>query len=127
MEEVKSGFSLRHGFFIGLVLALALSSFEFSETDSLSITGQAMGVDTSASATLTPAPAPGGMEIKVTEPTVSFVPISTLSELANTIETTRSRTLRVESLERFRVMVSLLPEGVNRSFYESELARLKNR
>ena len=127
MEEVKSGFSLRHGFFIGLVLALALSSFEFSETDSLSITGQAMGVDTSSSELVPQTPAPEGLEIKVMEPTVSFVPISTLSELANTIETTRNRSVRTKSLERFRVMVDLLPEGVNRSFYESELARLEKR
>ena len=127
MEEVKSGFSLRHGFFIGLVLALALSSFEFSETDSLSITGQAMGVDVTTSDIGTPAAIPNGMEIKVTEPTVSFVPVSTFSKLANTIETTRSRTLKAKSLEHYGVMVSLLPEGVNRSFYEAELARLQKR
>jgi hypothetical protein len=70
---------------------------------------------------------PQGLEIRVTTPTVSFVPISTLSELANVIETTRNRTVRTESLLRFRTMVSLLPEGVNRSFYEDELKRLERR
>ena len=129
MEDSKSGFSLRHVFFVGLVLVLALSSFELSDTESMGITGQAMGVtvdigQTSPAMDLT---IPQGLEIRVTTPTVSFVPISTLSELANVIETTRNRAVRTESLLRFRTMVSQLPEGVNRSFYEDELKRLDRR
>ena len=129
MEESKSGFSLRHVFFVGLVLVLALSSFELSDTELTGITGQAMGVTVDIGQT-SPAmdlAVPQGLEIRVTTPTVSFVPISTLSELANVIETTRNRAVRTESLLRFRTMVSQLPEGVNRSFYEDELKRLDRR
>ena len=125
---MNEGFSLRHGFFVMLVLALALSSFEFSDSELPGISGQAMGVASDIGQAESPTVTPStGMEIQVRTPTVSFVPISTLSELANVIETTRSSAERQASLEHYRNMVQLLPEGVNRSFYEEELARLENR
>ena len=128
MSEFNQGLSLRHGFFIMLVLALALSSFEFSESDLPGISGQAMGVAVEVpEAPDMSAQGPSGLEIQVTTSTVSFVPLSTLGELANIIETTRSPVTRSASLKHYRSMIQFLPEGVNRSFYEAELARLEKR
>lgn len=124
---------LQHVIFGSLVVALVLFSSQIQEQPG--ITGHAMQVVAPTSATMAaelvaPVIHGQGMEIVAnqldTDTTVSFVPISTLSELANQIETVVNQEERGQLLDNYLQMVDALPEGVNRDFYLAELAQLEN-
>ena len=71
-----------------------------------------------------------GLEIvaeRQEDSTVSFVPTSTLSELAHQIETAVSTSEREQLLDNYLEMVDSLPEGENRDFYLAELESLEGR
>ena len=130
----NSGLELQHIVFGTLIVGLVFAATELKEQPGM--TGHAMDVISPTSATLaaelvTPAIEGAGLEI-IAEgqdgtSTVSFVPTSTLSELAHQIETAVSTTERAQLLDNYLEMVDALPEGVNRDFYLSELESLEGR
>ena len=129
----NSGLELQHIVFGTLIVGLVFAATELKEQPGM--TGHAMDVISPTSATLaaelvTPAIEGAGLQI-IAEgqdtSRVSFVPTSTLSELAHQIETAVSTTERAQLLDNYLEMVDALPEGVNRAFYLSELESLEGR
>ena len=128
----NSGLGIQHAVFGVLVVALVFAATELKEQPGM--TGHAMDVISPTSATLAaelvaPAIEGAGLEIIADQgtSTVSFVPTSTLSELAHQIETAVSTSEREQLLDNYLEMVDSLPEGVNREFYLAELADLERR
>ena len=128
----NSGLGIQHAVFGALVVALVFAATELKEQPGM--TGHAMDVISPTSATLAaelvaPAIEGAGLEIIADQgtSTVSFVPTSTLSELAHQIETAVSTSEREQLLDNYLEMVDSLPEGVNRDFYLAELADLEGR
>jgi len=130
----NSGLGLQHVIFGVLVVTLVFAATELQEQPGM--TGHAMDVISPTSATLaaelvTPVIEGAGLEIiaerQQNNRAVSFVPISTLSELAHQIETAVSQEERGHLLDNYLSMVDALPEGVNRTFYLAELEQLEGR
>jgi hypothetical protein len=128
----NSGLGLQHIVFGTLVVALVFAVTEL--TPQPGMTGHAMDVISPTSATMAaelvePTLEGAGLQIiaETQDSTVSFVPTSTLSELANQIETAVSTTERAQLLDNYLEMVDSLPEGPNRDFYLAELASLEAR
>ena len=128
----NSGLGIQHAVFGALVVALVFAATELKEQPGM--TGHAMDVISPTSATLAaelvaPAIEGAGLEIIADQgtTTVSFVPTSTLSELAHQIETAVLTSEREQLLDNYLEMVDSLPEGVNRDFYLAELADLEGR
>jgi hypothetical protein len=128
----NSGLGIQHAVFGALVVALVFAATELKEQPGM--TGHAMDVISPTSATLAaelvaPAIEGAGLEIIADQgtSTVSFVPTSTLSELAHQIETAVSTSEREQLLDNYLEMVDSLPEGENREFYLAELADLEGR
>ena len=132
MENSRLG--LQHVIFGVLVVTLVFAATELQEQPGM--TGHAMDVISPTSATLaaelvTPVIEGAGLEIiaegQQNNSAVTFVPISTLSELAHQIDTAVSQEERGQLLDNFLSMVDALPEGVNRDFYLAELEQLESR
>ena len=129
----NSGLGVQHVVFGALVVALVFAATELKEQPGM--TGHAMDVISPTSATLAaelvaPAIEGAGLEIVAElqrNTTVSFVPTSTLSELAHQIETSVSTAEREQLLDNYLEMVDSLPEGQNRDFYLAELESLEGR
>mgnify|MGYP001182748672 CR=1 FL=1 len=129
-----SGLRLQHIVFASLVVALIFVATDIQEQPG--ITGHAMNVISPTSSTLAaelvaPMFEGSGLEVVANQREdasgVSFVPTSTLSELAHQIETAVSPLERAQLLDNYLEMVDSLPEGVNRDFYLAELAQLEQR
>ena len=129
----NSGLGIQHVVFGVLVVSLVFAATELKEQPGM--TGHAMDVISPTSATLaaelvTPTIQGAGLEIIAdgqSNSRVSFVPTSTLSELAHQIETAVSTGEREQLLDNYLEMVDSLPEGVNREFYLAELENLEGR
>ena len=130
----NSGLGIQHVVFGVLVVSLVFAASALEEQPGM--TGHAMDVISPTSATMaaelvTPTINGAGLEIiaegQDTGSTVSFVPTSTLSELAHQIETAVSKGEREQLLDNYLEVVDSLPEGVNRDFYLAELENLEGR